>query len=197
MAFIGSQNVSSRLQAFLISLSYVLGLALTYTALGAFSTIAGTFFGRIAAHPVTNILVGAIFIFFGFSMLDIFLIPIPRFLQKGFAGKIPSQLKGTYAGAFLIGMASGLVVGSCTLPVLAALLTYVASKKISILYGSLLLFTYAMGLGMIFLFAGTFSSLFTSLLKSGKWMIAVKKVLASVIIFMGIYFVYLAARSFF
>jgi thiol:disulfide interchange protein DsbD len=197
VAFIGTRNVSSRAQAFFISLSYVIGLALTYTAVGAFTALSGSFFQSVAAHWLTNLAVSLIFIVLGLSMLDVFAIPMPGFMQQGFANRVPASLRGTNAGAFLIGIASGLVVGTCTFPVLVALLTYIASSGGSLAYGGLLLFSYATGLGLIFLLAGTFSSLFTSFFKSGGWMNVVKKILASAIIITGLYFFIIAWKAYF
>jgi len=137
-----------------------------------------------------------VFLLLGLSMMDLFIIPIPSFLRKGFATKVPGKLKGTYLGAFLVGIASGAVVGTCTLPVLLALLNYLISSNTSFIYGAALLFTYAMGLGMIFLIAGTFSSFFTSFLKSGIWMNIVKKFLVLVIILAGLAFIFAAIRSY-
>ena len=59
-------------------------------------------------------------------------------------------------GAILMGMVTGLVASPCVGPVLVVLLTFVA-KTGSLLLGFWLLFTFACGLGLLFLVLGTFA----------------------------------------
>jgi thiol:disulfide interchange protein DsbD len=71
-----------------------------------------------------------------------------------------------------MGLVSGIVAAPCTGPVLAAALTFVATKG-SVLFGFAIMFTYALGLGLLFFVIGTFS---ITLPKSGAWMDGVKSV---------------------
>jgi thiol:disulfide interchange protein DsbD len=77
-----------------------------------------------------------------------------------------------HAGAFAMGLVSGIVAAPCTGPVLAAALTFVATKG-SVAFGFAIMFTYALGLGLLFFLIGAFS---ISLPKSGAWMDTVKSV---------------------
>ena len=74
-----------------------------------------------------------------------FEIPMPR----GFTPKA-----GGILGAFLLGALTGVIATPCAMPVLAVLLSYVAAKG-NVVYGGLLLFTYALGHSLLVLIAGS------------------------------------------
>ena len=79
------------------------------------------------------------------------------------------------AGAvFLMGATSGLVAAPCTVPVLGALLAFVAQSR-NLIFGFSLLFVFALGLGLLLLILGTFAGLVASLPKSGPWLVRVKQ----------------------
>ena len=178
-SYVGSKSVyNSKANSFFMSLSYVIGMGIVYSILGVFAAITGTLFGRIATNPISYFFVGNLFLLLGLNVLDI--IPLPVISPKN------SEKKG-FLGAFLIGAASGLITSPCTTPILGAILFYVASTK-SILWGSVLMFSFSMGMGMLLLIVGTFSGILTSLPKPGAWMENIKKFLAFLLILIGEYF---------
>ena len=172
-----------------MSLSYVLGMAVTYAAIGTVAAVTGRVFGQVAASPVTNIVVGNICILMALSMLDVFHLPVPAFLSGASAGKRRSGV----VGAFAIGLMSGLVVGPCTAPVLGALLVYVGARQ-NVLFGTSLLFVFALGMGVILLVVGTFTGLLANLPKSGRWTETVKKGFGVLLILVGEYFLLEAGK---
>lgn len=186
--YIGAKGAGSRSKGFLLSLCYVLGMAVMYSALGAFASLTGKMFGTISTNPVFYFIVGNMCIFLGLNMLDVFQIPIPQFLAYRQASK-----SGGYAGAFLIGLAAGTIAAPCTAPVLATLLFLVAKKQ-NLLYGISLLFVFSLGLGFLLILVGTFASLLTSLPKSGVWTERIKKGLGFVMILIGQYFIYMMGQ---
>jgi thiol:disulfide interchange protein DsbD len=181
--YIGIRAGGSKIKALILSLVYVSGVAVVYSVLGLFASLSGTIFGRISTHPLTQILVGAVIIFFGLSLLDKFILSLPNIIKP------PVSRKPGYFSTFILGISSGLVASPCLTPVLGSILFYLATKK-NLLYGATLLFTFAYGMGFILILAGTFSSLLFSLPKSGKWMVYIKKACAFVLIGMGLYFIY-------
>ncbi|WP_457574481.1 cytochrome c biogenesis protein CcdA [Desulfolithobacter sp.] len=178
----------SRGRGFLLSLAYVLGMACTYAALGLFAAATGRFFGTVNTSPWTFFLVGNIILLLGLGMLDVFRVPT-------FAPRISTGIKGA-PGVFLIGMASGLIAGPCTAPVLGALLAYVATTG-NLLLGASLLFTFSFGMGGLLLVVGTFSGLLASIPRSGTWMVVIKKVMGFFMIGLAEYFLIQAGRMFF
>ncbi len=185
VTYIGARGATSRLQAFLLALLYALGLSITYAALGMFAALSGRIFGDLSQNAYMYLLVGNVILLFGLSMLDLFSLPLPRFLMGG--GGTGSDKKGLL-GAFVLGVTSGWVVGPCTAPVLATILTYVSTQQ-RVILGGAVLFSFAMGMCLLIIVAGTFSGLLTSLPKSGGWMVKVKKGFGWLMVALGEYFI--------
>ena len=184
VTYIGARSVGSKMRAFVLSLFYTLGLATTYSALGAFAALTGKIFGSFTQSPYVYLVVGNIILLMGLGMLDVFSIPIPGFLQDPSVGK---GRKG-FTGAFLIGATSGFVAAPCTSPVLATILTYVSTKQ-SVAAGAGLLFVYSLGMCTLLIALGTFSGLLASLPKSGDWMVKIKKGFGWLMIGVGEFFI--------
>ena len=179
-SFVGSRNVGgSKLKGFLLSLFYVIGVAVTYSTLGVFAAITGRLFGQISTNPYAYFILANIVIVLGLAMLDVFQIPV-------FAPKKEIK-RGGYVGIFIIGLCSGFIAGPCTTPVLGVLLAYVASTK-NILLGGSLLFVFAFGMSILLIMVGTFSGVLATLPKSGEWMVKIKKILGILMIGLGEYF---------
>ena len=188
ISFIGIDSSNKKFRGFVLSTVYVTGIALVYAALGLIASLSGSLFGEISVHPLTRIIVGAVFVFFGLSLWDIFVFK-SLVLGPGFTGKGSGFWK-----IFFLGLSSGLIVSPCTSPVLGSVLLLVASRK-NIFYGTSLLLVFAYGVGAILILAGTFSSILLSLPKSGTWMKAVKILSGLIIIAMGLYFIFLGIRG--
>lgn len=181
VGYVTANAAGKKLKAFLLSLSYVFGMALVYSALGLFASLSGKLFGQISTHPLVYFIVGNIYLILGLSLLGLFEMPTIR-LAKEFKGKISN-----YSGAFILGLISGLVVGPCTAPVFGALLVYVATKQ-NIIFGSSLLFVFAIGMGFFLAILGAFSGVLTSMPKSGNWLVVVKKVCGVILVAAAEYF---------
>ncbi len=147
VGFVGGYAAESRKKAFFYSLAYIIGLSLTFTIFGAAAALLGTMFGTVGGW--WYMAVGAVAVAMGLHMLDIYELRLPVFPQ--FRPK-----RGGIAGAFLLGLFFGVVSSPCATPVLVVILSFAALQG-NILYGSLLLFTYALGHCLLMLAAGTFT----------------------------------------
>ncbi|MBL7081567.1 MAG: sulfite exporter TauE/SafE family protein [Candidatus Omnitrophica bacterium] len=177
VGFIASRCQGSRLKAFCLSLAFVIGIALTYSALGLLASLGGKIFGQFQSSPWSFILVGNISLLLGLSMLEVFRLPVICLGKT--ATSIKSGSKGSKFNLFAalgLGCVCGLIIGPCTTPVLGVLLLYVSTKA-NIIFGASLIFVFALGMGMLLILTGTFSYLLSSLPKTGKWNLRVKKVL--------------------
>lgn len=190
VAVIGGQENASGARGFVLSLFFVLGLALTYTALGVLAALTGKLFGTIQTSPVTMGVLGALFILMGLAMMEVVQISLERFVPRGLSAK---NRRGNL-GSFLVGLTSGLVLGPCTTPVLAVILGVVAAKQ-SMPYGASLLFAFSLGMGSLLILVGTFAGLLANMPRSGAWMSAVKKGCGVAMLAVGAYFVYSAVIS--
>ncbi len=181
--FIAGANIKgNRLTAFVLSLVYVFGLAISYSILGAVAVLTGRFFGHFHSNPYMFIGIGIFLILFGLIMVDAISFPV---FGVRFQNKI--RPKGFWA-ILLFGMLSGLVVGPCTAPILGTLLLYVGSKQ-NIFHAVSLLFVFSYGVGFSLILVGTFSGLLARLPKSGKWLIYIKRISAIILFSAAVYFI--------
>ncbi|MBU4252627.1 MAG: sulfite exporter TauE/SafE family protein [Candidatus Omnitrophica bacterium] len=182
-----AQNSKSR--ALGLSLFYVTGMAITYSFLGVLAVLTGSIFGKFSSSPLVNLISGILIFTFGLFMLDIF------HFNFSFHLKLPVYKKANFGGALLLGLVSGLMISPCLTPILGAILAYLSTTK-NIFYGGFLLLSFSYGLGLIFVLIGISGAGMAGLPKSGKWMVAIKKVCACVIILSGVYFIFTAIRRF-
>ena len=170
----------SRWRALGLAAVYVGGIAVMYAGLGVGSALAGRAFGTFLASPCLVVPIAALFVAMAASMLGAFGINLPSSLQTRLA-----RIGGAgWKGAFVMGLVGGIIAAPCTGPVLASVLAYVATTR-SVVFGGSLLFTYALGMGVLFfvLAAGA-----ARLPRSGRWMEAVKDVFAIVMLLAALYF---------
>ncbi len=191
--YIGGQAQKSRRKSLVLSVFYVVGMALTYSALGAFAALSGRMFGQIQSSPVAHIIVANIIIFFGLSMLGVFTIPMPSFASSSGSKE---RRRGGVFGALGMGVGSGLVTSPCTVAVVGVILTYVSARQ-NVFLGVTLLFTFALGMGVLLVLVGTFVGTLTSLPKSGMWLQRIQKGFAFLMILLGEYFLIRAGRLLF
>lgn len=183
----GLNTTGTKLRGFILSLVYVLGVAITYCSLGAFAALTGKFFGQIQNTSIVFLIVGNMLILFSLVLFDV--IPMPAL---GIDVQHKIKIKNLWT-VLLLGMAAGLVIGPCTAPVLATLLLYVGSRQ-NIFYGVSLLFVFSYGVGASLILIGTFSSMLSSLPKSGAWLVWIKRICAIILLVIGEYFLIKAGR---
>ena len=175
----------TRLQNFITSVFYVLGIALTYSLLGLFVASTGALFGSTLSSPFVLGTICAILLLMALSQFGWFEIKTPSFISQSVSKTKTNQ---NYVGAFISGLISGVVASPCVGPVLVALLSYVVTLNSPIL-GFVYLFVYALGMGLIFLALGLSNQLLTKLPTSGPWLDAVKNALG--LLLLGGFYYYL------
>ncbi len=175
----------TRAQNFLLSVFYVHGIALTYSVLGVAAAKSGSLFGSSLGNPIILSIICIVFFIMSLSMYGLFEIQVPALIRNKFGN---GSRRTGYVGALLSGLFAGIVASPCVGPVLVGILAYVATQKNPVL-GFFLLFTYAMGLGLIFLILGAFTEFTRKLPRSGPWMETVKFILGSLML--GAFYYYL------
>ena len=188
VGYIGALQVKSRFRAFLISLSYVIGMSVTFSALGVIASLTGKMFGTVQSSPWTYIFVGNVILIMAMWFMDIITIPIPAVANPKIEGKglVPS---------FVLGLLSGIITAPCTAAVLAIILSFVATRQ-NVFFGVTLLFTYSMGLGVLIIVAGTFTGVINVLFKSDAFSKKVKKVFGIALFLLSQYFFIKAGKLF-
>jgi cytochrome c biogenesis protein CcdA len=172
-------------RAFLLSLVFVTGLAITFTVLGMMAALAGKMYGDIS--KVWNWDVAGVCLLMGLHFSGLLTFPIPAL-----GGRLKPKTRG-WLGALVLGLLFGLVSAPCAAPNLVVLLTYLAGSGASIAYGGLLLLVYALGHSVLILLAGTSMGAARVLLESRKAtrVLAILRGVAGVlIILVGVYFAY-------
>ncbi len=182
MAYVGAKSDGNKLKAFVISVALVLGIATTYSILGIVSATTGSAFGSFTQSPFFIVFIGFIFIAMGLSMFGYYDIQLPYTWNT----KLQPKKKGLI-GAFLMGMATGVLAAPCVGPIIVVLLTWVA-KTGSVFKGFIFLFDFALGMGLLFVLIGTFSGVLASLPKAGNWMIKVKYIFGILFIIAALLF---------
>ncbi len=159
---------SGRSQIAANTLAFMMGLATTFSILGA----VGFAIGRVLLRNQQAILLfgGGIILVFGVLSL----------LGKGFGGVSTAEMGGaqpknnTMGGSYLFGLTFAIGWSSCVGPILGSVLT-LAAQTTSVWNGMMLLFIYTMGLGLPLLIVSTFfgrmsrKSLFWRILKGKGW----------------------------
>ncbi|NDC37271.1 MAG: hypothetical protein EBZ48_04380, partial [Proteobacteria bacterium] len=166
-----------RRKAFTLACCYTAGICCTYTAIGLISAKAKILFGAALGSIW---LAGALAAFF--TALALYAIEVVKFPAVGKLQNSFSKIGGSgYTGAFLMGAASGFVAAPCAGPILVGILA-LATQSDSTLWSALLLFTYAIGFGTLFILLGTFSNLTKKLPRPGAWMNAIKFITAAALV---------------
>jgi len=139
-------------------------------------------FGSIVQKPAFIIPISLVFIAMGLSMFGYYEIQLSSKLNT----KLQVKKKGLL-GAFLVGMATGVLAAPCVGPIVVVLLTWIA-KTGSPFLGFLYMFVFALGMGVLFVLIGTFTGLMSALPKSGNWMLWVKGIFGITFIAVALWF---------
>jgi cytochrome c-type biogenesis protein len=185
VGYVGGSHDLSRRRAFVLSLSFAVGLAITFMMLGVVAALVGGLIG--GTSRVWFYLVAAVCVIIGLQMLGVIHVPIPTWFG-GVRERI--GLKGA-PGALALGLVSGLVASQCATPVLAAILTYVMAEG-ALLYGAVLLLVYALGRGVPVVLAGTFTGAVKRLQAMGRWSTLIERVSGVIMLGVGLYFIWIA-----
>ena len=158
-------------RSFLLSLVYVLGMAMTYTIAGAAFAAAGQQAQAFFQQPWIIIGFAMLFVVLALAMFGLFEIRIPAALETRLAAASGRQKAGSFVGTAIMGVLSALVVTACVAPPMVAALTVIGQTG-DVLRGALALFAMAMGMGAPLLLVGVAGGRF--LPQAGPWMTTVK-----------------------
>jgi thiol:disulfide interchange protein DsbD len=161
----------SHLRAFVLSLAYVLGMALTYAAVGVAAGLSGTLLSAALQNAWVLGSFALVFVVLSLSMFGFYELQMPAALQSR-VSDTANRRGGSLPAIALMGALSALIVGPCVAAPLAGALLYIAQTGNAVLGGAAL-FVMALGMGAPLLLVGAFSR--SLLPKSGPWMEGVKK----------------------
>ncbi len=167
----GEGDDVSSMRGFTLALSYVMGMALVYTAAGIAAAAAGLQLQATFNQPWILILFAGLFVVLAIGMFGAYDLQMPSSIQSKLSGVSGNQKSGTMIGAFVMGALSSLIVTACVAPALIAALTVMAQTG-DMLRGGSALFAMSMGMGAPLLLVGAAQG--KLLPKAGTWMVAIK-----------------------
>ncbi|KTD48733.1 thiol:disulfide interchange protein DsbD [Legionella rubrilucens] len=181
---VGHSGAMTTRKAFLLSLSYVLSMAVTYAAVGAVVAVLGSNLQIAMQAPPIIVLFSLVFVLLALSMFGFFELKLPVSWQAALAKVSRNQSSGHYLGAAIMGCLSTLILSPCVTAPLIGALGYIAHTG-NVTLGSLALFSLGLGMGTPLLVIGTSAGKW--LPKAGNWMNAVKSFFGVMLLAVAIY----------
>lgn len=167
------QGTESGKRGFLLSTTYVIGMALTYAAAGVLMGLlgAGANVQMWLQTPWVLIVFAVLFVLLALSMFGLFELQLPSGLRNKLNNISNRQQGGKWLGVFIMGMLSALIVSPCISAPLAAALVYISSTGDAVL-GGMALLALGLGMGTPLIALGTTGA--SVLPKAGAWMEQIK-----------------------
>ncbi|BBP04225.1 thiol:disulfide interchange protein DsbD [Sulfuriferula plumbiphila] len=164
------QHLTKR-RAFALSLSYVLGMAMTYALVGIAAGLSGSMLSAALQNPWVLGAFALIFVVLAFSMFGFYELQLPNAIQSKFSNASNKMKGGSTVGVFVMGVLSAVIVGPCVAAPLAGALLYIGQTH-NVWLGGSALFAMALGMGVPLILVGVSAG--ALLPKAGGWMNAVK-----------------------
>ncbi|MCF6775450.1 protein-disulfide reductase DsbD [Thiotrichales bacterium 19X7-9] len=161
------QGDTNKLKGFLLSIIYVLGMALTYTILGIAIALVGASFQSLFQIPIVLVITAILFLLLALSMFDLFHIRLPQKAQSFIHSLQEKPKSGSMLSAFFFGIIASLIVSPCTSAPLISVLSLIAQSG-DWIFGGLSLFVLSIGMGIPLILIGTGLGYFVP--KTGPWM---------------------------
>ncbi|MDL2357080.1 MAG: protein-disulfide reductase DsbD [Pseudomonadota bacterium] len=183
---VGEGAQVKRARGLLLSVTYALGMALVYTALGVAAGLAGEGLSAALQNPWVLGAFGLLIVAMALSMFGVYELQLPGALQTRLANASGRQPSGKLAGVFAMGAISALIVGPCVAAPLAGALVYISQTR-NVLIGGAALFSMAIGMSIPLLLVGVSAG--SLLPRAGAWMNAVKRFFGVLMLAMAIWLV--------
>ena len=169
---VGEGRKVTRRRALLVSIAYVLGMSVTYTAIGVAAALSGNLLSAALQNAWVLGAFAVIFVLLAFSMFGLYELQLPSGWHASLT-HASNRLSGGHWGAVLLmGMLSAAIVSPCVAAPLAGALLYIGQTRDAVLGGTAL-FSMAMGMGVPLVLVGASEGLL--LPKAGHWMRAIKQ----------------------
>lgn len=181
---VGRGEGTTTKNAFMLSLFYVMPMALTYTVVGVIAGLTGANLQAAFQNPAVIISFSIVFVLLALSMFGFYNLQIPAALQTKLSTLSNRQQGGTYIGAAIMGLLSALIVGPCVAAPLAAALIYISQTGDAVL-GGIALFSLSMGMGAPLMVIGTSAG--KLLPRVGGWMNTIKAVFGVMLLALAIW----------
>lgn len=183
---VGRGHKITHAHAFILSLAYVLGMAITYAVAGVAAGYSGNLISNALQTPWVLGSFAALFILLSLSMFGLYELQLPSALQSKLTDTSNKLHGGHLGGVFGMGALSAIIMGPCVAAPLAGALLYISQTHDAVLGGTAL-FVLALGMGAPLLLIGTSAG--TLLPKAGAWMEGVKRFFGVMMLAMAIWII--------
>ena len=183
---VGEGAQTSRQRGFILSLSYALGMAFVYTALGIAAGLLGEGLAAALQKPWLLTSFALLIAFMSLAMFDVYQLQMPASLQLLLTKMSERQKGGKLLGVFIMGALSALIVGPCVAAPLAGALVYISQTR-NVIIGGSALFVMALGMSVPLLLLGLSAG--TLLPRAGQWMKVVKPLFGVVMLALALWMV--------
>jgi thiol:disulfide interchange protein DsbD len=173
-------------RALAVSLAYVFGMAVVYTAVGVAAGLLGEGLAAALQNPWVLGTFAALMVALALSMFGAYELQLPQRWQTRLAESSNRRSGGQIAGAAAMGAISALIVGPCVTAPLAGALAYIAQTGDAVTGGAAL-FTMAIGMGVPLVLVGVGAG--NLLPRAGRWMEATKRFFGFLLIAVAIWMV--------
>ena len=173
-------------RGFVLSLAFVLPMALTYAGVGAAAALAGANLQAVLQNPWMLGTFGLVFVVLALAMFGFYELQLPAVLRNRLNSASQGRRGGTLTGAATMGVLSARLVGPCMTAPLAGALLYIGNTG-DVVTGALVLFAMGLGMGVPLLLVGTLGARLMP--RPGNWMNRVKVLFGFVLLGTAIVFV--------
>jgi thiol:disulfide interchange protein DsbD len=182
VGFFAAQHEKRQGSTWLLALLYVLGMSVTYSALGVVAALTGQLFGAALQSPWVVGVIVVVLLALAASMFGLWELRVPAWATRVSGGR------SGFGGALVMGFVVGLVAAPCIGPFVLGLLTYVGQQR-DVALGFTLFFALSLGLGLPYLLLGVFTGALERLPNSGAWMVGVRQLFGVLLVALAGYFV--------
>jgi thiol:disulfide interchange protein DsbD len=183
---VGEGGKTKRSRGLLLSVTYSLGMAIVYTALGVAAGLIGEGLSAALQNPWVLGAFALLIVAMAMSMFGFYELQVPAAMQTRLANASGRQSSGKLAGVFVMGAISALIVGPCVAAPLAGALVYISQTR-DVLVGGAALFSMAVGMSIPLLLVGVSAG--SLLPRAGAWMEAVKRFFGVLMLGMALWLV--------
>lgn len=183
---VGEGAQTSRGRGFILSLSYALGMAFVYTALGIAAGLLGEGLAAALQKPWLLTSFALLIAVMSLAMFDVYQLQMPASLQLLLTKMSERQKGGKLLGVFIMGALSALIVGPCVAAPLAGALVYISQTR-NVIIGGSALFVMALGMSVPLLLLGLSAG--TLLPRAGQWMKVVKPLFGALMLALALWMV--------
>jgi thiol:disulfide interchange protein DsbD len=183
---VGRGHKITHMHAFILSLAYVLGMAITYAVAGIAAGYSGNLISNALQTPWVLGSFAALFVVLSLAMFGLYELQLPTALQSKLSDTSNKLHGGHLSGVFGMGALSAIIMGPCVAAPLAGALLYISQTHDAVL-GGVALFVLALGMGVPLLIIGTSAG--AILPKAGAWMEAIKRSFGILMLAMAIWII--------